>query len=60
MTLGKAGVAGDGPDTFNLPSAVIVAPNGDIFVADGHGGNSNTRVKLFDKNGKFTGDVGVG
>ena len=38
MTLGQAGVAGDGPDTFNQPSGVIVAPNGDIFVADGHGG----------------------
>ena len=40
MTLGKAGVAGDGPDTFNAPSAVLVAPNGDIFVGDGHGGNT--------------------
>ena len=28
MTLGKAGVAGEGPDTFNMPSAVLVAPNG--------------------------------
>ena len=43
MTLGKAGVAGDGPDTFNMPSAVVVAPNGDIFVGDGHGGKSNAR-----------------
>src|SRR6202171_4769228 len=33
MTLGKAGVAGDGPDTFNQPSDVAIAPNGDIFVA---------------------------
>src|SRR6202046_5446859 len=53
MTLGKAGVAGDGPDTFNQPSAVIVAPNGDIFVADGHGGNTNARIVKFDKDGKF-------
>ncbi len=53
MTLGTAGVAGDGPDTFNLPSDVLVAPNGDIFVADGHGGNSNARVVKFSKNGKF-------
>ena len=35
MRLGKAGVAGDGPDTFNQPCCVIVAPNGDIFVSDG-------------------------
>jgi streptogramin lyase len=53
MTLGKAGVAGDGPDTFNQPSAVIVAPNGDVFVGDGHGGNSNARIVKFTKDGKF-------
>ena len=53
MTLGKAGVAGDGPDTFNQPSAVAIAPNGDIFVADGHGGDTNARIVKFDKNGKF-------
>jgi len=53
MTLGKAGVAGDGPDTFNMPSAVLVAPSGDIFVADGHGGNSNARVLKFSKDGKL-------
>ncbi len=53
MTLGKAGVAGDGPDTFNQPSDVVVAANGDIFVADGHGGNSNARIVKFTKDGKF-------
>jgi len=53
MSLGKAGVAGDGPDTFNQPSDVIVAPNGDIFVADGHGDDGNNRIVKFDKNGTF-------
>jgi sugar lactone lactonase YvrE len=57
MTLGKAGVPGDGPDTFNRPSAVAIAPNGDIFVADGHGSppNSqiNARIVKFSKDGKF-------
>src|SRR5437667_953416 len=53
MTLGKAGVAGDGPDTFNRPCDVVTAPNGDIFVADGHGGNSNARIVKFSKDGKF-------
>jgi sugar lactone lactonase YvrE len=53
LTLGKQGVAGDGPDTFNQPSDVITAPNGDIFVADGHGGNSNARIVKFTKEGKF-------
>jgi sugar lactone lactonase YvrE len=53
MTLGKAGVAGDGADELNQPSAVIVAPNGDIFVADGHGGNSNARIVKLSKDGAF-------
>ena len=53
MTLGKKGVAGDGPDTFNRPSAVVIAPSGDIFVADGHGGDSNARIVKFSKDGKF-------
>ncbi len=47
MSLGKAGVAGGGPDAFNQPSDVLVAPDGSIFVADGHGaGDSNRIVKL--------------
>ena len=53
VTLGKAGVAGSGPDEFNQPSDVIVAPNGDIFVADGHGANTNARIVKFSKDGKF-------
>jgi DNA-binding beta-propeller fold protein YncE len=53
LTLGKAGIAGDGPDTFNRPSDVLVAPNGDIFVADGHGGDSNARIVKFTPEGKF-------
>ena len=53
LTLGKAGVAGNGPDTFNRPSDVITAPNGNIFVADGHGGDSNARVVKFSKDGTF-------
>src|ERR1700676_533900 len=36
MRLGKAGVAGEGPDVFGSPTDVAVAANGDIFVTDGH------------------------
>ncbi len=53
LALGKPGAAGDGPDTFNAPSSVLVAPNGDIFVGDGHGGNTNSRIVKFAKDGKF-------
>jgi sugar lactone lactonase YvrE len=50
LTLGKAGVAGDGEDTFNGPADVAIAADGDIFVADGH---VNARVVKFSKDGKF-------
>jgi len=54
MRLGKAGVAGDGPDTFNQPDGVVVAANGDIFVADGHtAGTGNARIVKFTSDGKF-------
>lgn len=53
MRLGTPGVAGDGPGHFNSPSDVVVAPNGDIFVADGHNENGNNRVVKFSKDGKF-------
>jgi kynurenine formamidase/sugar lactone lactonase YvrE len=63
LTLGKAGVAGDGPDLFNPPSDILVAPNGDIFVADGHDASTNARIVKFSRDGKFLktwGKLGTG
>ena len=53
MTLGKEGVAGDGNDEFNKPSDMLIAPNGDIFVADGHDASGNNRIMKFDKDGNY-------
>ena len=60
MRLGKAGVAGAGLDTFNQPCDVITAPNGDIFVADGHSGQNDNpspgstgRIVKFTKDGRY-------
>jgi sugar lactone lactonase YvrE len=53
MTLGTPGVTGTDATHFNAPSDVLVAPNGDIFVADGHGDNTNGRIVKFDRSGKF-------
>jgi NHL repeat len=55
MMLGKMGVGGSGTDTFDRPTGVATAANGDIFVSDGHGGNSsnNARVLKFSKDGRF-------
>lgn len=63
-TLGTPGVAGDGENTFDEPNAVIVSPQGDIFVSDGHTPDEgNPRIIHFDKNGKFVkfwGGHGIG
>jgi len=53
MILGKPGMPGEGPGTFDGPSDVAVAQNGDIYVADGHGGTTNDRIVKFSKDGKF-------
>lgn len=53
-TLGTPGVSGNGPETFHEPNAVLVAPNGNIFVSDGHEpGQGNARVVKLGPDGKF-------
>jgi hypothetical protein len=46
MTIGRPGVAGNGPDTFDRPTGVAIAPNGDIFVADGHAPNKSKSARI--------------
>ena len=60
LTLGTAGQPGSGPGQLSEPCDVITAPNGDIFVADGHSGqNANPpdgatgRILKFDSEGNF-------
>jgi len=55
LSLGTAGVAGDGPNHFNGPTDVAIAANGDIFVTDGHSdsGDGNDRVVKFAPDGTF-------
>ena len=60
LTLGTAGEAGEwneaaGSRKLNQPNDVVVADNGDIFVAQGHtpGPNGDARVLKFDKTGKL-------
>jgi DNA-binding beta-propeller fold protein YncE len=50
LTIGKKDQPGEGPDQFNKPADVAVAPSGDFYVADGYG---NSRVVKFSKEGKF-------
>ena len=60
MRLGEAGQPGSGPGQLNEPCDVIVGPNGDIFVSDGHSGQSpdppegrTGRILKFDSEGNF-------
>jgi hypothetical protein len=57
MRLGTPGVSGSGPNQFQQPTAVAIARNGDVYVADGHangGGDiGNARIVQFDRNGTF-------
>ena len=59
MTLGNPGVAGNPPDALTQPTSVVVAPNGDIFVSEGHNQNPQappetvSRISKFTKDGKF-------
>lgn len=60
LTLGTPGQRGNDESHFQSPSDVITAPNGDIFVTDGHApimpfipAGLNMRVMKFTKDGKF-------
>jgi sugar lactone lactonase YvrE len=60
LTIGTKGEAGEwneatGSHKLNQPNDVVIAGNGDVFVAQGHtpGAEGDARVLKFDKNGKF-------
>jgi DNA-binding beta-propeller fold protein YncE len=50
MRLGTKGTAGASRSTFNLPTDVAFAANGDLYVTDGYGG---ARVVKFSRDGKY-------
>jgi sugar lactone lactonase YvrE len=60
LTIGTKGEAGEwneatGSHKLNQPNDVVLAGNGDVFVAQGHtpGAEGDARVLKFDKNDKF-------
>ncbi len=62
MTLGKAGGDTAIGSYFFQPNNVATAPNGDIWVVEGHGDGQDTspaRVLRFDRAGKLTGEWGT-
>ena len=61
MTLGTPGEMGDPPTHFTEPNDVLVAPNGNIFVAETHsaqfqnepGPNAKSRISIWAPDGSF-------
>jgi peptidylamidoglycolate lyase len=53
MTLGRKGVVGENEsrDAFNGVADLVIAKNGDIFIADGE--STNTRIVKYSKDGTF-------
>ncbi len=70
MALGQPGIRGSEPGLFNEPCDVITAPDGSIFVADGHSGQnmnppegSTGRIIKFSPEGEYLmewGQIGDG
>lgn len=56
MTLGVAGGSTE-KEGFFQPNDVVTDQNGDIYVAEGHGGD-NARIIVFDRNGKYLREFG--
>jgi DNA-binding beta-propeller fold protein YncE len=50
MRLGTKGTSGTSQTTFNLPTDIGFAPNGDLYVTDGYG---SARVVKFSGDGKY-------
>ena len=60
LTIGKNGVAGNPPDALTEPTSIVVAPNGDIFISEGHSGqqpdakpDTVARISKFSSDGTF-------
>src|SRR5258708_27286958 len=65
LTIGTAGLAGNPPQALTEPGSVVTAPNGDIFIAEGHAGqylgkgpDSVARISKFTKDGKVVRSFG--
>lgn len=53
MRLGEIGNPGESETQFLRPSDLLVAPDGSLFVVDGHHADGNNRVVKFDAEGNY-------
>jgi len=56
MRFGTRGVSGTGQNTFNLPTDVAFAPNGDLYVSDGYG---SARIVKYSRDAKYLAQWGT-
>ncbi|SVD86385.1 uncharacterized protein METZ01_LOCUS439239, partial [marine metagenome] len=59
LSLGVAGIGGVGDQIFNAPSDLVVARDGTIFIADGHGGGGNNRIVKLSSAGVYIKEWGA-
>jgi DNA-binding beta-propeller fold protein YncE len=50
LIVGRKGMKGETRDSFNRPTDIAFAPNGDFYVSDGYG---NSRVVKFTRDGQY-------
>jgi len=58
MVIGTPGSAGSPPQALDQPNDVIVAPNGEILVSEGHGPQGVNRISRFAADGSYLGSFG--
>ena len=61
MRLGTAGKVGTGPNHFENPIVTVIAPNGDIFISEGHDADGTIgRIKKYSPTGQFIKEIDNG
>ena len=59
MTIGQSGAAGDGPGQLREPTDVVTAPDGTIFITEGHIKNGpKSRISKYAPDGTFIEHMG--
>jgi len=58
MTIGTPGRPGDPPNGLTRPNAVLVAPDGHVFVAEGHGADEPNRLSKYTADGTHVATYG--
>jgi hypothetical protein len=59
LTIGKPGMPGNPPEALTEPTSILMAPNGNVYISEGHQQGANgpdttvSRISVFTKDGKY-------